>query len=373
MLTLSKMLLNKKSIQKFFKFIIQSLFKFIYGEIKEKLNPDAEKSVVIKKTSIEKNFSYKLYMVKNGRLYTDTIHDTAIIFKNKIIEGASFQLRDNKNVKCEENVVFTKGTPRIKKNISGTVLSLLTGGGGNSNYWHWLFDVLPRIEIVKNFIRLEKIDYFLFPDLKEKFQNQTLDCLGISREKRLSSRNHRHFSADEIIVTDHPYNLLNDPDRDSLNIPDWIILFLRKNFLISEKGNGNFPKKFFIDRSDSKSGHGKMRSIINEKEIRKLLEDMGFKFLVLSEYDFKDQIKLFNQAECIVGLHGAGFANVVFSRPNTKIIELQSDTAGEIIKNISEKNNLNYKSISMKPTITTENQLGHIKINVNILKEKILK
>ena len=27
------------------------------------------------------------------------------------------------------------------------MLSLLTGGAGNNNYWHWLFDVLPRIEL----------------------------------------------------------------------------------------------------------------------------------------------------------------------------------------------------------------------------------
>ena len=27
------------------------------------------------------------------------------------------------------------------------VLSLLTGGGGNDNYWHWMFDVLPRIKL----------------------------------------------------------------------------------------------------------------------------------------------------------------------------------------------------------------------------------
>ena len=53
-----------------------------------------------------------------------------------------------------------------KKKIKGTVFSLLTGGGGNSNYWHWLFDVLPRINILENKIDLQSIDYFLFLDLK---------------------------------------------------------------------------------------------------------------------------------------------------------------------------------------------------------------
>ena len=40
----------------------------------------------------------------------------------------------------------------------------------------------------------------------------------------------------------------------------------------------------------------------------------------------------FFNAKKMVGLHGAGFANIVFCKPNTKILELQSNTAGDIIK-----------------------------------------
>ena len=55
MLTLSKMLLNKKSIQNYFKFFIQALFKTVYGKIKGKVNPETEKDVEIKKVIVEKN------------------------------------------------------------------------------------------------------------------------------------------------------------------------------------------------------------------------------------------------------------------------------------------------------------------------------
>ena len=57
--------------------------------------------------------------MKNGRLYTDRINDTAIIYK-KIIDGPSFQFRDLKskviNGPVKSNIVFKKGTPRLKKN-----------------------------------------------------------------------------------------------------------------------------------------------------------------------------------------------------------------------------------------------------------------
>ena len=59
----------------------------------------------------------------------------------------------------------------------------MSGGGANSNYWHWMFDVLPRLEILKKNENLVEIDYFLFPDIAEKYQNETLDVLNIPYSK----------------------------------------------------------------------------------------------------------------------------------------------------------------------------------------------
>ena len=46
---------------------------------------------------MERNLSYRVYNIMGGRLYTDRIHDTAILLDNKIIEGPSFQFRNNNN------------------------------------------------------------------------------------------------------------------------------------------------------------------------------------------------------------------------------------------------------------------------------------
>ena len=74
-----------------------------------------------------------------------------------------------------KNIVLRKGTPRFKKKLKGLTLSMLTGGAGNDNYFHWLYDVLPRIKICEKFVDISKIDYFLLPDVKLKYQSQTLD------------------------------------------------------------------------------------------------------------------------------------------------------------------------------------------------------
>ena len=106
--------------------------------------------------------------------------------------------------------MFSKGTPRLQKKINGSVLSLLTGGGGNDNYWHWLFDVLPRLALCQEIINLEKINYFLLPNNKKKFQKETLDILKINESKQISSENYRHILCDKLFVTSHPVAKSND-------------------------------------------------------------------------------------------------------------------------------------------------------------------
>ena len=358
----------KKNLKNFYKKIIQVFFKFLYGDIKGKTSHFDSKDIVLIEVEIDKN-NYKIYNCKECSLYTDTIHNTAIINKGKIVNGPSFQLRNNINVDCMNNSVISKGTPRFKKKIKGKVVSLLTGGGGNSNYWHWMFDVLPRLNIIKN--KEFVFNYYLFPDLSQKFQNETLDLLQISEKKRLSSRSFRHFDADEIVVTSHPYNILNDPTKDSLDIPSWIYDYLRINFL--EKGLKNtklksFPKKIYINRRDATS----LRYIINLKEVEDILEKENFSSITLSNYSFSDQIALFNNADKIIGLHGAGFANLIFCKPGTKVIELKPNTAGDIIKNLAIKNNLIYDDISCETkTIKLNNQEGDVYVEPKILKNKI--
>ncbi len=368
------MKLNKKSAQNVFKVIFQNFFKLIHGKIEGVIKSIENKE--IEKFPIKKNENklYHIFKVKNGRLYTDRINDTAIIYKKKIIDGPSFQFRDLKskviNGPVKSNIVFKKGTPRLKKKIKGKMLSLLTGGGGNDNYWHWLFDVLPRLSICEEIISLDQINFFLLPNNKRKFQLETLKILGIPEEKQLSSVNYRHVICDELYATDHPVVLTGDATKDITNIPQWISDWLKKSFVKSD--NQKSFRKIYIDRGDSISNIKHLRSISNEEEVKKLLLKKGFKILKLGDLNFKEQVELFNSAEIIVGLHGAGFGNIVFAKKNTKIIELKSKTAGRVIENLANTNNLIYKSIECEPSnFNLENQYGHINISIDNL-EKVL-
>ena len=363
----------KNFLKKIFKKITYFFFLKIYGKIENSIKANSDKRIKVDVIKIDNYLEYKTYKITNGRLYTDRIHDTAVILENKIIEGPSFQLRYNNNSPVSNNIVFEKGTPRILKKLKGSVLSLLTGGGGNNNYWHWLFDVLPRLEICGKTNKLDKIDYFIVPSLEKKFQKETLNTLNINNKKILSSKEFRHIKANELLVTNHPYIFTNDSHRDAKHIPVWIFKWLRESFLKNLKPlNKNYPKNIFIDRTDPKSNSLKVRSIVNEKEIKVFLKEKNFVFVKMHELSFADQVNYFNNADCIMGLHGGGFANITFCKKDTKVIEFRSEKTGPIIENLAKNNNLRYDSIIINLGKSEhDKQSGHLNIPINKIEEKL--
>ncbi len=98
----------------------------------------------------------------------------------------------------------------------------------------------------------------------------------------------------------------------------------------------------------------------------------GFKVIKLGDLHFKDQVLTFNNADIIVGLHGAGFANLTFCKSNTKIIELRNRTAGKAIENLAIKNKLFYKALNCEINkFDHSNQFGHINVPIKKLEEFI--
>ena len=130
-----------------------------------------------------------------------------------------------------------------------------------------------------------------------------------------------------------------------MNIPFWISDWLKNKFSEFRVTDNKFPKNIFIDRSDSEADKQKTRQIVNENEVINFLKKKNFKVLTLSKYNFSEQIKFFYNAEKIVGLHGAGFGNLPFCRPNIKIVEFKNNNKEKAIENLAKKNNLVYNSV----------------------------
>ena len=309
---------------------------------------------------------YKIFSITNCRIYTDTIHTFGLIKNKNLIEGPSYQIVNNNFLDIKKNQILKIGTPRLNKKLKGPIFVMLTGGGGNNNYFHWLFDVLPRLKLINSFIKLRKIRYFLMPAIKHKFQIETLKILNI-RNKCLPSNNYRHIFSDKIITTCHPYVFSKNSANDAKKIPLWISLWLKENFL-KYKSKKKFFNKIFIDRKQKSNEN---RFISNNEEVKNFLKDKGFSSLYLEDYSFKEQVGIFNQANIIIGLHSAGFANLAFCRKGTKIIEILNDTTGDQIKNLALTNKLLYYRIVSQTKQKTKDQQGVFEVSLNQLKKKV--
>ena len=363
-----------KKIRFYAKLIKKYFFFNIYGSVKKSVSANREKRVSIKKICFNKKKIYNLYLIKNGRVFSNKVSDTAYFLDDNVIKEPSYQYRFNKkkqvvNGKINKNEVFNYGTPYFKKYINGTLISLLSGGAAKKNYWHWMYDTLPRLGLLEK-ANLNFVDhYFLLPSLGQKFQIETLSLLGIKQNKLIDCEKINHLEAKKIIATDHPVNFNNNPTKSILDIPDWIIKWLRKKYLTSIKNLDNFIgyEKIYIDRKTGINFDN--RKIVNDEEVKSFLIKKGFKIISLENLNFKEQVFLFNSAKTIVGLHGAGLANVIFSKSRTKIIEIQSHSVGDMYKNLSLKCKLNYKRIIEK-NINKKLKYQNFNINVNVSKLK---
>jgi len=356
-------------IKRYFKKLIQFFFILLYGRVNKIIDAEQSDRVYIEK--INKNYNYKVFVIQKGRIFTNRIDDTAVISDNKLINGPSYQLRsstdDSASVRnsasIKENIVLKIGTPKFKKKIKGTVLSLLSGGGANKNYFHWLYDVLPRFGLLEELTKKFNPDYLLTPNYEFKFQLDTLEFLGFKKEKIFSSKFFKHLECDELIVTDHPYNITGNTYIDHEKIPPWISYWLKKKFL-ALKSKKKFSERIYIDRGDTDNNNLSSRKINNEIELKKNLKKNHFEFIKLQDKSFEDQLSIFNSAKIVVGLHGAGFANISFCKENTKIIELKSLQTMKVIENIAHNNKLDYCVIKCELENPAEGQSGAINVPV---------
>ena len=360
----------KKKLQNNLKKIFQKLFILMYGKIifnksYNFLNEDS--SNCLDKVTIDNN-NYNCFKIANGKIYTDVVENVAVTSKNNLVKDACFQ-KVNGELKREiDNICLKKGTPRFKKSKKGNLLSLIQDASEN-NYSHWLLDILPRLKIFEENNSMEEIDYFLLPELKYSFHYETLKILNIPFDKILSDRKNRHIESEKLFVTDHPWYKKGFIHDEMINMPEWIIVWLRNKFL-SEAENDHNNNKIYIDRSDSLFNHCK---IINSEQLWNPLKKNGFRKFKLTEINFKSQVGLFNFADIIIGAHGAGLSNIIFSKPSSRVIEIKpKDHVNKFFTRVSKINNLEHKEIISRPLPPdTKNENGDILVDLDEIEKLI--
>ena len=332
------------SLPKKLSLIYKSILIFFFNVYYRKVKTENKNSVKIPSKQIKiDNFNFKIFRIKDCRLFTNT-NDIAVIKENFVLEGPSLQIRNDINSKVDKNVVFKTGTPKIYKKINKRVFSLLTGVDSNHNYYHWFLDCLPKIFFYEKFYKYTKEDYFLVPNYFYNYQKESLQLLGI--KNIINAYDLKHFKIKELITTSFTSFGENPP----LSVLQLLRRkFLQKKFISSKKKK----LKIFLNRSGKSSLH---RDLINKKEIIEIFLSKGFKIIDPSKISLANQIKIFNSAKFIAGVHGASFTNTIFCRKNTKVLELIGYGAkNDTILNIAKKLNLNFYTLKSDKKVKKNN------------------
>ena len=206
---------------------------------------------------------------------------------------------------------------RLPRHVNETVVSLVTGGGGNYNYYHWLFDVIPRLFVLEESLVVDSKFKLLVPDNRLPFQEKTLSRLGFYGEDVLPSRDYSHCVARRLIVISHPKaGSRNQSGKVSL----WICERLRHAYMstVQKASSGNDRLRLYVSRGDNTN----QRVLVNEFKLLNQLASRGFQSVELSKLSFDEQIDLFACAEAVIGVHGAGLSNLVFAPAGCLVIEI---------------------------------------------------
>ena len=299
---------------------------------------------IVKKKQFQRHI-YKIYSIKNCRIYTNCVENVSIIKNNQLIPEGSIQQIKGKLVDAKKNEVLKTGTPKFLMKIKGNVINLVQGASGYNNYAHWLFDIIPKMKILSEAYNLKKIDYFYFSKLNS-FQKETFKILELNSKKIIDSKIDKHCFFENLIFCTHPNYSKGTFSTAQSNLPKWIVDFLRKKFIKKSVKNIKNYNKIYIDRSDSQYNHCR---IINDNEIKNYLRKKGFRIVKLSKFSLKKQISIFKNCNIVISPHGAGMANLVFCKKKTKIVEIKPfGHPNNVYKRISKFNKLKYHLIRLK-------------------------
>jgi len=188
--------------------------------------------------------------------------------------------------------------------------SLILAATGGESYYHWMMDVIPRIELAKkNGFKLESFDHFVVNGITKPFQQETLQALGIHLEKcRVFGKSKKGYLCEEVILPSMPGPM-------GLTPPE-IVDFLRSSF---SDGPKNGAELVFVGR-----GKGDRRPLVEAEKIWAGLQKLGFAQIEPERMSVAEQVRAFRSARVVVGAHGAALANLAFCRPGTYVIELFS-------------------------------------------------
>jgi capsular polysaccharide biosynthesis protein len=192
--------------------------------------------------------------------------------------------------------------------IGGKSLKVAFLLGGYYNYYHHLIDYMVNFFAVGDWIGGSSVP-ILTLKATHKFQHEINAAFGI-KEQIYEMDPLSNVKVKSLLVP--PKAVVGDGV-----VRDKQILKHCTDYLTRKVGQPHQSAlRLFISRARAGT-----RRAVNEASAIKVASSYGFIPINLEDLAFVEQVSLFMAAEAVAGLHGAGFANIIFSKPGCLVIE----------------------------------------------------
>jgi len=224
--------------------------------------------------------------------FVSVLNDGAFWFDgyNSVIVDRNEQVL-REHIKGNPYVVAEAAKFGYDRKLSGTACFL--DARSSSIYYHWMMDVLPKFLLLEAAgIRLQSIDYFVVR-CASKFQLQTLEILGVPKERIVSTRPEAFTRCEKLIV---PFLKHDRGDRFyngmGLGMSRWVPQWLKSVFITT---SGPAGRRLYLSRKA-----GTSRSVTDEPLLIQALLTRNFECVLLEELNVHEQANLLASASVVV-------------------------------------------------------------------------
>ena len=313
----------------------------------------------------ELRIGYDINEVKIYKLRNVFISPEGIIFKNIKIFLPSLASTLIKDLLGHAFLV-RQFTPFLKPFIEFEDSVIVAHDQWSQNYYHWMIDLLPKLLLLDDKL---KQNILILPQYGADYMTLTLSALGYKSFYKV--KDNSVLKAKTVFL----------PDRTAIgNLQNPELLGVLRELLVKAfcPGNVRATRRIYVSRARSQK-----RRLINEHEIINILKKYEFEHLYFEELTFLQQIEVMQQAQVLIGVHGANLVNILFMQQGTNVIELMnSDFTNLVYYRMASTLKLPYYLVPCSPdpsnkdksdgTIFTKNDVD-IEINPSDLKNILQK
>jgi capsular polysaccharide biosynthesis protein len=182
------------------------------------------------------------------------------------------------------------------------------------NWGMWLLQAIPSAIDFLSRAEAEK----LFIHMSQPWQRRMLNALGIPDERLVHQELGHTYHCSDLILKQYS-------DIDLAPTPMEREIFARVARDVGGLKDVKASRRLFLSRrSITKETKGIYRALVNEAALIRALKARGYEIVEPELLSFPDQIRLFSEAELVVGLGGAGMFNVIFCPPGTRVVTIES-------------------------------------------------